>query len=376
MVMHETNQNSALLKVYRDTNMDQDFSILSQNHDAFLLIDLQGKVEYASHACEPLLGYSGDPLQQLTLHKLFISDFLNQAHTFFKGREQEKLDNFDAQVQMNDEGILDVNVTSIPIFFEKAFLGSYLVLKDITSIKQNRLTMEHEKEYHTLISSLFRVSEKQATVAQLAAGIAHEIRNPITAIKGFLQLLTGENVGNKVYFEIMHSEIDRIEVILKELMVLAKPSKQKYERINLQVLLEQVVTLMTSQALLNTIQIEKQFDFTTGWILGDSDQLKQVFINYIKNAIEAMPNGGVLRIQESPLVDGHIRISVIDQGSGIPSEILKQIGKPFFTTKENGTGLGMLVSQQIIKEHRGDIYIESDSKGTSIQVKLPLLSQE
>jgi two-component system sporulation sensor kinase C len=376
MVMHGTNQKSVLLKVYRDTNMDQDFSILSHNRDAFILIDLQGKVEYASHACEPLLGYSRDTLQQLTLNKLFISDFLNQAHTFFKGREQERLDNFDTQVQVNDGGILDVNVTSIPIFFEKDFLGSYLVLKDITSIKQKRLTMEHEKEYHTLISSLFRVSEKQATAAQLAAGIAHEIRNPITAIKGFLQLLTGENVSNKIYFEIMHSEIDRIETILKELMVLAKPSKQKYERVNLQALLDQVVTLMTSQALLNTIQIEKQFDFTNGWILGDSDQLKQIFINYIKNAIEAMPDGGVLRIYGSPLVDGHIRISVIDQGSGIPSEILKQIGKPFFTTKENGTGLGMLVSQQIIKEHKGDIYIESDSKGTSIHVKLLLSSQE
>lgn len=376
MVMHGTNQKSVLLKVYRDTNMDQDFSILSHNRDAFILIDLQGKVEYASHACEPLLGYSRDTLQQLTLNKLFISDFLNQAHTFFKGREQERLDNFDTQVQVNDGGILDVNVTSIPIFFEKDFLGSYLVLKDITSIKQKRLTMEHEKEYHTLISSLFRVSEKQATAAQLAAGIAHEIRNPITAIKGFLQLLTGENVSNKIYFEIMHSEIDRIETILKELMVLAKPSKQKYERVNLQALLDQVVTLMTSQALLNTIQIEKQFDFTNGWILGDSDQLKQIFINYIKNAIEAMPDGGVLRIHGSPLVDGHIRISVIDQGSGIPSEILKQIGKPFFTTKENGTGLGMLVSQQIIKEHKGDIYIESDSKGTSIHVKLLLSSQE
>ncbi|GAA3316778.1 hypothetical protein GCM10020331_013790 [Ectobacillus funiculus] len=75
-----------------------------------------------------------------------------------------------------------------------------------------------------------------------------------------------------------------------------------------------------------------------------------------------MPNGGVLRIYGSSLADGQVRISVIDQGSGIPSEILEQIGKPFFTTKENGTGLGMLVSQQIIKEHRGDIYIESDSK--------------
>jgi len=376
MVMHGTDRRSVLLKVYRDTNMDKDFSILSKNRDAFILIDLQGKIEYASHACEPLLGFSRDTLQQKRLNTLFVSGFLNQEQTFFKGREQEKIDNFDAQVQVIEESILDVNVTSIPIFFEKDFLGSYLVLKDVTSVKQNRLTIEREQEYHTLIHHLSRLSEKQATAGQLAAGIAHEIRNPITAIKGFLQLLMGENVGNKIYFEIINSEIDRIEEILKELMVLAKPSKQKYERVNLQVLLDQVVTLMASQALLNNIQIDKQLDFANMWIIGDTNQLKQVFINYIKNAIEAMPDGGMLRINGTPLVGGQVRISIIDQGCGIPAGILNQIGQPFFTTKENGTGLGMLVSHQIIKEHKGDLYIESDTNGTSLHVKLPLSSQE
>ena len=376
MVMHGTDRRSVLLKVYRDTNMDKDFSILSKNRDAFILIDLQGKIEYASHACEPLLGFSRDTLQQKRLNTLFVSGFLNQEQTFFKGREQEKIDNFDAQVQVIEESILDVNVTSIPIFFEKDFLGSYLVLKDVTSVKQNRLTIEREQEYHTLIHHLSRLSEKQATAGQLAAGIAHEIRNPITAIKGFLQLLMGENVGNKIYFEIINSEIDRIEEILKELMVLAKPSKQKYERVNLQVLLDQVVTLMASQALLNNIQIDKQLDFANMWIIGDTNQLKQVFINYIKNAIEAMPDGGMLRINGTPLVGGQVRISIIDQGCGIPAGILNQIGQPFFTTKENGTGLGMLVSRQIIKEHKGDLYIESDTNGTSLHVKLPLSSQE
>ncbi|MEH7417812.1 ATP-binding protein [Neobacillus drentensis] len=376
MVMHGTDRKRVLLKVYRDTNMDKDFSILSKNRDAFILVDLEGKIEYSSHACEPLFGYSRDTLHQIALNKLFILDFLNQEQTFFKGREQEKLDNFDAQVKVIDGSIFDVNVTSIPIFFEKDYLGTYLVIKDITSIKQNRLTMEREKEYHTLINNLSRLSEKQATAGQLAAGIAHEIRNPITAIKGFLQLLMGENVGNQIYFEIINSEIDRIEEILKELMVLAKPTKQKYERVNLQSLLEQVVTLMASQALLNNIQIDTQLDFTYTWITGDKNQLKQVFINFIKNAIEAMPEGGIVQINGSPLVGGQVRISITDQGCGIPEEILNQIGQPFFTTKENGTGLGLLVSRQIIKEHKGDLFIESSRKGTALHVEFPLSSEQ
>jgi len=376
LVIHGIDRKSILLKVYRDTNMDKDFSILSKSRDAFILINLSGKIEYVSHACEPLLGYSRDSLQLIGLNQLFVTDFLNQAQTFFIGRDQEKLDNFDAQVQVIEGCTLDVNVTSIPIFFEQELLGSYLVIKDITFIKQNRIMMERENEYQTIINNLSRISEKQATAGQLAAGIAHEIRNPITAIKGFLQLLMGENVGNKIYFEIINSEIDRIEVILKELMVLAKPSKQKYERVNLKVLLDQIVTLMASQALLNNIQIIQQFDFADMWILGDMNQLKQVFINYIKNAIEAMPDGGKLEINGSPLTGGQVRISIVDQGSGIPQCILNQIGQPFFTTKENGTGLGMLVSWQIIKEHKGDLQIESDSNGTSIHVKLPVFSQE
>ena len=376
MVMHGTDRKSVLLKVYRDTNMDKDFSILSKNRDAFILIDLQGKFEYASHACEPLLGYPRDSLHKFVLDKLFVSDFLNQEHTFFKGREQKKLDNFDAQLKVIDGSILDVNVTSIPIFFDQEFLGSYLVIKDITSIKQNRLSTEREKEYHILINNLSRLSEKQATAGQLAAGIAHEIRNPITAIKGFLQLLMGENDGNKIYFEIIHSEIDRIEEILKELMVLAKPSKQKYERVNLEVLIEQVITLMASQALLNNIQIVTQFNYANMWMLGDTNQLKQVFINFIKNAIEAMPDGGVMQIKGELLIGGQLRISIIDQGCGIPPEILLHIGQPFFTTKENGTGLGMLVSREIIKEHKGELYIESNLTGTSVHVKLPLFLQE
>ncbi|PFO08659.1 PAS domain-containing sensor histidine kinase [Bacillus sp. AFS076308] len=376
MVMHGTDRMSVLLKVYRDTNMDKDFSILSKNRDAFILIDLEGKIEYSSHACEPLLGYSRDTLHQIALNKLFVLDFLNQEQTFFKGREQEKLDNFDAQVQVIDGSILDVNVTSIPIFFEQDYLGAYLVIKDITSIKQKRLTMEREKEYHTLINNLSRLSEKQATAGQLAAGIAHEIRNPITAIKGFLQLLMGENAGNRIYFEIINSEIDRIEEILKELMVLAKPTKQKYERVNLQSLLEQVITLMASQALLNNIQIDTQLDFTYTWITGDKNQLKQVFINFIKNAIEAMPEGGMVQINGSPLVGGQVRISITDQGCGIPEDILNQIGQPFFTTKENGTGLGLLVSRQIIKEHKGDLYIESSRNGTTLHVEFPLSSEQ
>jgi len=214
-------------------------------------------------------------------------------------------------------------------------------------------------------------SEKHAVASQLAAGIAHEIRNPITAIKGFLQLIMADYKGEPMYFEVVESEIARVEAILKELMVLGKPAKIKYEELTIQVLLDQVLTLMESHALLNNIEIVKRYNFREVTVVGDESQLKQVFINYIKNAIEAMPDGGTIFVEGFNPCKSTIQIQIIDQGCGIPTDMLGRISEPFFTTKEYGTGLGMHVSSQIIEEHQGQINISSNDDGTCIEVLLP-----
>lgn len=207
MEIVETKRKNKMLKVYIDTNMDKYFSILSRTSDAFLIIDLQGQLAYVSPACETFVAQWKEAISNVGLSDLFLPRFLNDTRTFFTGREQDKLENFDAQMRL-DGKLVDVNVTAIPIFFEQQFLGSYLVLKDITAIKRKRkLREERDQRYISLIRKLSQISEKQAAAGQLAAGIAHEIRNPITAIKGFLQLLQNENSGNKVYFDVMTSEI-------------------------------------------------------------------------------------------------------------------------------------------------------------------------
>jgi PAS domain S-box-containing protein len=372
MEIVETERRNMMLKVFIDTNMDKYFSVLSKTSDAFLIIDLEGRITFISPACETIAGQCKESILGMTISELFIPKALNGSHTFFYGKDHEKLENFDSQIILMGGNIVDVNVTSIPIYFEQQFLGSYLVLKDITAIKRKRrLKEERDQRYKMLIRKLTQISEKQAVAGQLAAGVAHEIRNPLTAIKGFLQLLQSEGQGNDVYFEVMDSEINRIEFILKELMILAKPCDHKYSRVNIHLLLDQVLTLMESQALLNNIEVEKHYHSVASMIICDENQLKQVFINYIKNAIESMPKGGKLRIEETTWNEGFIQINFIDEGCGIPSDIISRIGEPFFTTKENGTGLGMLVSEQIIREHNGSILINSDSNGTCVGVKLP-----
>lgn len=352
----ELKRLNCLLQIYVEANTDKDFSILSNDADPFFIVNRDGQLFYVNETCETLLGYSKSDLLNFKLNQLFVKGDLHSTGVFFAGKDFEKLNNFDAQMISNSGVLIDVNVTTFPILFKEEIVGTYVVLKDITAIKKERQLM----------------SEKQATAGQLAAGIAHEIRNPITAIKGFVQLLLGEQQNENVYIRIIESEIDRIEEILKELMILAKPTKKKFEKLNIRVLLEQVLMLMETQALLNNIQVESKYLLSEEDIYGDANQLKQVFINYIKNAIEAMPFGGKLQIECAYYNKVFVRIKIKDQGSGIPLEVIDRIGEPFFTTKENGTGLGMAVSYQIIQEHKGEIKINSNTEGTCIEVKLPI----
>ncbi|WHY67512.1 ATP-binding protein [Neobacillus sp. SuZ13] len=355
MERDEIKRLNFLLQIYIDVNVDKDFSVLSKSADPFFILNMDGQLVYVNDVCETLLGFSIPELLQMRLSRIFLSTSLNESQTFFFEKGREKLTNFDAKISMRPESLMDVNVTAFPILFNKDVVGSYVVLKDITQIKKERQLL----------------SEKQAVAGQLAAGIAHEIRNPITAIKGFLHLMARDYHGEPMYYDIVESEVARIEVILKELMVLATPIKKKYEKLTISSLLDQVLALMESQMLLNNIQVDKKFSFLEESILGDGNQLKQVFINYIKNAIEAMPNGGSILIEGSITEEKHAQIRIIDQGCGIPPDMINRINEPFYTTKEYGTGLGMPVSYQIIEEHKGKIDITSSNKGTCIEVSLP-----
>src|SRR5690606_3499219 len=186
-------------------------------------------------------------------------------------------------------------------------------------------------------------SEKLYVAGQLAAGIAHEIRNPLTAIKGFLQLLASGKAYKTAYFEIMHSELDRISDIVSELLMLSKPQAYDLTHLDVRNVIQETMTLLESQAILHNITIETETGPDPLWVYGVSTQIKQVFINIIKNAIEAMKDGGIIRISLSRDGD-HVLVRISDQGPGISEDQIAKIGQPFYTTKEKGTGLGLMVS--------------------------------
>ncbi len=216
-------------------------------------------------------------------------------------------------------------------------------------------------------------SEKLSAVGQLAASIAHEVRNPLTALKGFTQILHKKSRDpNRRYFNIMLGELDRIQMILNEMLVLAKPQSVTYQPHDIELVLQEVITLVTPQSVMKNVALELDLAEGVLLVLCDPSQLKQVFINVIKNAIEAMPAGGAVKIKGST-VDGKLQIDFVDEGEGIPEDSLPRLGEPFFTTKEHGTGLGLMVSHRIVTAHGGTIDISSQvGVGTTVKIVLPL----
>ncbi|MFD2369023.1 ATP-binding protein [Brevibacillus sp. GCM10020057] len=234
----------------------------------------------------------------------------------------------------------------------------YLLIRDITQ----------RKRAHEFLQN----SEKLAMVGQLAAGIAHEIRNPLTSLKGFVQLMQNDGMRKKEYFSIMSSELARIELIVNELLVLAKPHAAAFEARDLSVLIGHVVTLLETEAILRKVMIRVDFETELPLIRCDENHLKQAFINFLKNGIEAMTGGGeiVIRLR---CADSCVIIRFEDNGVGIPPDQMPRLGEAFFTTKESGTGLGLLVSRRIIENHRGTLRLTSvPGQGTTVEVRLPV----
>ncbi|WP_051758505.1 ATP-binding protein [Rossellomorea vietnamensis] len=214
--------------------------------------------------------------------------------------------------------------------------------------------------------------EKLSVVGELAAGIAHEIRNPLTSIKGFIQLLEENEHVSDHYLKVMSSEMDRINQIVGELLILSKPQMREFQSFDMSEVLRYVVKVMGHEALLKGITLNIKLPTSPILVFGDKNQCIQVFINIIKNAIESMDEGEI--DVDWKIRNESIHILIEDEGTGIPPDRLKRLGEPFFTLKEKGMGLGLTISQKIIEDHKGSLHIESEvNKGTKVEVTFPVV---
>ncbi|WP_274649375.1 PAS domain-containing sensor histidine kinase [Paenibacillus humicola] len=254
------------------------------------------------------------------------------------------------------------------VYWEKAKLQPIRRKGGIRSFMKLSENITERKQTEEML----RKSEMLSAIGQLAAGIAHEIRNPLTSLKGFTKLMKENN--KRDYIAIMLAELERIEQIVSELLILAKPQPSEFARTCLDDVLRDVVMLLEAQAIMNDIQIELDLAGGPWHVSGIKNALKQVFINLLQNAIEAMKNGGGIRIRTELGDDGLVWTTVRDSGDGIPPEKLDNLGQPFYSTKAKGTGLGLTISGKIVDHHHGRLEFESElGRGTTARVGLPAL---
>jgi|GEM_PF-243999 len=250
------------------------------------------------------------------------------------------------------------DVIKVPLFYDDGRRRGLVVIgRDITELKKTE--------------ELLRKSEKLSVVGQLAAGVAHEIRNPLTSLKGFLQFLQ-EGKCKEEYLHIMLAELDQIELIVNDFLELAKPQATKFELRDVSVLMHEVISQLHSQTVMKHVRIITNFHSNVPRITCEEKQLKQVFQNILTNAIEAMPEGGDIVIEAVRHQYDQVLIRIIDEGYGISEERLSKLGEPFYAIKEKGTGLGLMFCYKIIEAHQGNIQFKSEEgKGTTVEIILP-----
>jgi len=358
---------TAKKKVEKDLKLARERleSFIDHNVDPIIIFNNDDRVIRVNKSFEKVLGWKAGEILGLNLDSLpyiIQEDQLEVSYIVKQIKNGTPQESYETKRIKKDGTHLNVLISGFPLPKQKRGIDGWaIILRDITEKKQ--------------AEELFVRSEKLSIAGQLAAGIAHEIRNQMTAIKGFIQLIKSDLSKRTEYFDIILSEIDRIELILSELLILAKPQTVTFSTIEIHSLMNEVITLLNMEAILNNVEIITDFYEEEIYILCEINQIKQVCINFIKNAIEAMPTGGSLTIQINVKDTNGVHIRFIDEGCGIPDSVLEKLGQPFYTTKEKGTGLGYMVSKKIIENHNGTITVSSKlNEGSVFEVFLPLNS--
>jgi signal transduction histidine kinase len=236
---------------------------------------------------------------------------------------------------------------------------------DVIQIEEEKLKIERRLAH----------AERLASVGEMAAYIAHEIRNPLVAIGGFANSLlktacSDENCRRKA--RIIVEEVRRLEVVLRSVMNFARPLEPQKQRASLNRILTEACSLYRSLMRPRKIKLRKKLAREVPETRFDPTLMKQAFINLIKNAIESMPDGGELSVSTEVCWD-HVVVIIADTGVGMPPEVLKEIFNPFFTTKQDGMGIGLAMTKKVIEDHGGEITIQSlPQMGTSFHICLPI----
>lgn len=344
--------------------------ILQSLTNGVIVVDREGCITTFNKTAGQISGLNPTQCLGKPLKALFTNDRL--LHLIERLADSEESTMTQEQEMKTNEGhSLKVNVTASPAHDNKGeLIGTVLVLQDVTQLK--RLEEEANR------------NDRLRAMGEMAAGIAHEIRNPMGGIELFASLLKkdlAEDPEKGKLADHIVSGIRNLDRIISSLLLFAKSPEPSQRQCDLNTLLEGILAEPEMQTIPDNIKIQKHYHPNPTLGTGDGELLQQVFVNFLRNAVQAMPEGGTLTLttEESESTDSDsyhrrfVAVTIQDTGMGIPPAERNKIFNPFFTTKDHGTGLGLAIAHNIIKAHQGTIDVESEEgQGTTFIVKIPI----
>jgi two-component system, NtrC family, nitrogen regulation sensor histidine kinase GlnL len=344
-------------------------SIIQSMGSGIILTRMDDTITYLNRAGEKILGYVKHELVGKPFEIFGLREKQSIVHSL--------LDQSDEQDMRKEGWIKRQDGLEFPVGFTinnhvsatGELIGKIVIFRDLTKV-------------YKIQEEILRM-DRLISLGKLASGIAHELRNPLAGIKTTAQALCEEmsfDDSKKEYLNRITKEIDRLNELLKTFFSFAKPQKLNLAPYHIKEIVNEIIPFLIKEIADKGIRFVEVYSPQLPKIRVDKNQIHQVFLNLLLNAIQAMPQGGELKIQVHPLVsngpDGTvqrwIRILISDTGKGIPANLLNKVFDPFFTTKPKGIGLGLSIAYQIIKKHEGTIQVQSEwEKGATFDIRLP-----
>ncbi len=357
---HAVNQAFRTIKSYTQ-------HVVDSMVNGLISLDTEGKIVTMNRQAYHILGLpEHEAVEGKVVGDIFVCDGFETAHVLAQGTPL-----IEREVRCSH-----ANHTSLPLSLSASVLtddggqhlGTVLLFRDLSEVKA--------------LEEQVKRTERLASVGRLAAGVAHEIRNPLGALKGFLQYFQRKlslSEQDNTYLTVMVNEVDRLNSVISNLLEFARPKEPVLEPCNPGELLNHVLTLVEGDMSARQIEVSLLLADDLSEVPMDREQITQVVLNIVLNAIQAVEAGGQIRIEAGRHADTvhshakHLEIVIADTGKGIAAEDLARVFDPFFTTRKQGTGLGLAIAHSIIEQHRGEITVESIvGQGTTFRIRLPL----
>jgi len=349
-------------------------NILDALPDGVVVVDAEGIVDWANGEACRILGHSAEVLSGVELGEVLGPDHPVARLTRSVLETGRPAAEDDVRLEGRRTGRLDVDLSIAPLDDdERRPIGAVVVL--------------HDRTIRNSLREMVDQRERLDSYGQIAAGIAHEVKNPLGGIRGAAELLQlwAKDDRARDTASLIVREVDRISSLVEELMVFARGEELHPSEINVHFVLDGVLDLLRHDPVSERLEIERFYDPSIPEFLADADRLTQIFLNLCRNAAQSMEEtGGTLTITTRMSLDRRIAIpggrrvpavvvAISDTGPGISGDVLERLDTPFFTTKSRGTGLGLAVSRHWVNEHGGTLRIASQpGQGTTVRVALPL----